>query len=58
MPKELEAKLKREYGAHSSTPYKIMNKLGLLRGNKTTAKGRAAERKHRGGRLRVLTGKD
>lgn len=46
MPKFLENKLKAEYGANSSTPYKVMNKLGYMRGNKETAKGRAAQKKH------------
>ena len=46
MPKFLEDKLKKRYGADSSIPYKIMNKLGYMRGNKETAKGRAAQRKH------------
>ena len=40
MPAALEAKLKREYGAKSDIPYKIMNAKGLMRGNKTTAKGK------------------
>lgn len=46
MPEFLEKKLKAEYGANSSIPYRIMNKLGAMRGNKITAKGRAMERKH------------
>lgn len=46
MPKFLEEKLKKEYGAGSKIPYKIMNAKGLMRGNKTTAKGAALERKH------------
>jgi hypothetical protein len=46
MPKFLEDKLKAEYGAKSSIPYKIMNKLGAMRGNKETAKGRAMAKKH------------
>lgn len=46
MPKFLEDKLKQEYGADSSIPYKVMNKLGYMHGNKETAKGAAAERKH------------
>jgi len=40
MPKALEAKLKREYGAHSAIPYKVMNTLGYMHGNKETAKGK------------------
>jgi hypothetical protein len=45
MPKALEAKLKKEYGAKSDVPYKIMNKLGYMRGSKTTAKGKALEKR-------------
>lgn len=44
MPKALEAKLKREYGAKSKVPYKIMNKMGVMRGSKVTAKGKAMEK--------------
>lgn len=47
MPKFLEDKLKKEYGADSSVPYAVMNKLGYMHGNKETAKGREAERKHK-----------
>lgn len=46
MPAFLEAKLKKRYGAKSAVPYKIMNKLGAMRGNKETAKGRAMQAKH------------
>ena len=46
MPKFLENKLKAEYGADSKIPYMVMNKLGAMRGNKETAKGRAMARKH------------
>ena len=45
MPKALEQKLKKEYGAKSDVPYKIMNKLGLMKGNKETAKGKALDKK-------------
>jgi hypothetical protein len=56
VPKALEAKLKREYGAKSKVPYKIMNKMGVMRGsNKITAKGKAMEakpiRRHHGAGL-------
>ncbi len=44
MPKELERKLKQEYGADSAIPYKIMNAQGYMHGNKETAKGRALDR--------------
>lgn len=46
MPAFLEAKLKKEYGANSKTPYKVMNAMGAMRGNKETDKGRAMGRKH------------
>lgn len=47
MPKFLEAKLKKKYGKDSDIPYKIMNSRGLMHGNKETAKGAAAEKKHK-----------
>lgn len=46
MPKFLEDKLKKEYGADSDIPYKVMNSIGAMHGSKETAKGRAMERKH------------
>ncbi len=46
MPKFLEQKLKKEYGSNSSIPYKVMNKLGAMKGNKETAKGKAMQTKH------------
>jgi hypothetical protein len=46
MPKFLEDKLKKEYGADSAVPYKTMNKLGYMHGNKETPAGKAAEMKH------------
>lgn len=46
MPKFLEEKLKKEYGSHSDIPYKVMNSLGVMRGNKETAKGRKEEKMH------------
>ena len=46
MPKFLEDKLKREYGENSAIPYKVMNKLGAMRGSKETEKGREMESKH------------
>lgn len=46
MPKFLEDKLKAEYGADSSIPYKVMNSIGAMRGNKETPKGAAMARKH------------
>lgn len=46
MPKFLEKQLKKEYGAKSDIPYKIMNKMGAMHGSKITAKGMAMEKKH------------
>lgn len=46
MPKFLEKKLKQEYGANSKIPYKVMNKIGAMRGNKETAKGAEMEAKN------------
>ena len=46
MPKFLEQKLKKEYGAKSDIPYKIMNAKGFMHGNKTTKKGRRAAKTH------------
>ena len=46
MPAFLEKKLKKEYGEKSDIPYKVMNKLGYMRGSKETKKGRLAEKKH------------
>lgn len=46
MPKFLEEKLKKQYGAKSAIPYKIMNSKGLMRGNKETPKGAAMQAKH------------
>lgn len=46
MPEFLEKKLKARYEANSKTPYKIMNSIGAMRGNKETAKGREMEAKH------------
>lgn len=46
MPKFLEAKLKKEYGDNGHAIYGTMNKLGVMKGNKETAKGRREEKKH------------
>lgn len=50
MPKFLENKLKKEYGANSSILYKVMNKMGAMKGNKETAKGKMMEKKHHSGK--------
>lgn len=49
MPRFLEERLKKEYGKDSDIPYKIMNKLGFMHGNKETSKGKKAEEKHEKG---------
>lgn len=46
MPEFLEKKLKKQYGNDSDIPYKIMNKIGAMHGNKITAKGEEMEKKH------------
>lgn len=47
MPKFLEEKLKKEYPNNPGAVYGTMNKLGYMKGNKETAKGRNAEKKHK-----------
>ena len=47
MPKFLEDKLKKEYGDNPGAIYGTMNKIGAMRGNKETAKGREMEAKHK-----------
>lgn len=46
MPAFMEKKLKAEYPHNNHAVYGTMNKLGLMRGSKTTAKGRDAEARH------------
>lgn len=46
MPKFLESILKKEYGADSKIPYKIMNAKGYMRGSRETTAGRALQAKH------------
>lgn len=46
MPKFLEKKLEKEYGNNKHAIYGTMNKLGLMKGNKETAKGRKEEKEH------------
>lgn len=46
MPQFLENILRKEYGEKSNIPYKIMNVKGYMKGSKTTAKGKALEKKH------------
>lgn len=46
MPKFLEDKLKAEYGDNPHAIYGTLNKIGAMRGNKETDKGRAMDAKH------------
>ncbi len=46
MPAFLEAKLKQEYPNNPGAVYGTMNKLGYMRGNRETEKGRQAQAKH------------
>ena len=46
MPKFLEDKLRKEYGNNPHAIFGTMNKIGAMRGNKITAKGRRMEAKH------------
>ena len=46
MPKFLEAVLRKQYGDNDNAVYGTMNKIGAMKGNKETAKGRAMEKKH------------
>lgn len=46
MPAFLEKKLKSEYPSDPTAPYKVMNAIGAMKGNKTTPKGEAMQKKH------------
>ena len=46
MPKFLEQKLRAEYGDNPRAIYGTLNNLGMMRGNKETARGKAADKKH------------
>ena len=37
---QVERKLRRQYGSNDSAVYGTLNKAGLMKGSKTTAKGR------------------
>ena len=47
MPAFLEKKLKKEYPGNDHAVYGTLNKLGLMHGNKETAKGKKADAKHK-----------
>ena len=55
MPEFLEKKLKKEYGDNPHAIYGTMNKLGMMKGSRETAKGRKAEAKHESAKHRALT---
>lgn len=44
MPKKLEDKLKKEYPHNPHAIFGTMNKIGAMKGNKETKKGRAIEK--------------
>ena len=46
MPKFLEEDLEREYGDNPHAIFGTMNKIGAMKGNKETPKGREMEKKH------------
>ena len=46
MPQFLKRKLKQEYGDNPHAIYGTMNKIGAMKGNKTTAKGIAMEKRN------------
>lgn len=47
MPKFLEKQLRAEYGDNPRAIYGTLNKIGAMRGNKETEKGRAMTAKHK-----------
>lgn len=47
MPAFLERKLKKQYPNNPSAVYGTLNKIGAMKGNKETAKGKMMERKHK-----------
>lgn len=46
MPLFLEHKLEKEYGNNKHAIFGTLNKIGAMKGNKETAKGRYMEKKH------------
>lgn len=45
MPKLLEQKLKKEYPNNPNAVYGTMNKIGAMKGNQETSKGKVIEKK-------------
>lgn len=46
MPEFLKKRLEREYPNNPSAVWGTLNKIGAVRGNRETAKGREMEKKH------------
>lgn len=46
MPEFLKRKLRAAYGDNDRAVYGTLNKIGAMRGNQETAKGRAMAKKH------------
>lgn len=46
MPEFLERKLSSEYGGNKHAIFGTMNKMGAMKGNKETSKGREMQAKH------------
>lgn len=42
---DVEGKLKKEYGSNKGAIYGTLNKIGLMQGSKTTAKGKRPAKK-------------
>ena len=42
---DVEDKLKKRYGKNKKAVFGTLNKIGLMKGNKTTAKGRKAAKR-------------
>lgn len=47
MPAFLENKLKKEYGNNPKAVYGTLNKIGAMKGNKETTKGKAMAKVHK-----------
>ena len=59
MPNFLEKTLRKEYGRNNpAVVYGTMNKIGAMRGNKITAKGKAMQKKHEAGESKVKEKKE
>ena len=54
---DVESKLKAEYGNDSHAVFGTLNKIGLMRGNKPTAKGLKPAKDKRGQAMSKMVGK-